>query len=106
MATKWGRTAVEHRNNVYRTGLESGDTLGRAFASSWRRYRRPEAVVSVGLDGANALRGYVDRANQHSREWQAAQLRRTGFATPQAELGHSVVLALRILTIAISMSIS
>lgn len=51
--------------------------------------------MSVGLDGANALRGFVARANQHSREWQRGQLRRTGFATPQAELGHAVVIALR-----------
>lgn len=51
--------------------------------------------MSPGLEGAKALRGFVDRANRNSRDWQREQLRRTGFATPQAELGHAITLALR-----------
>ena len=51
--------------------------------------------MSPGVEAAKTLRPVVDRANAQSREWQADQIRRTGFATPQAELGHAIALALR-----------
>ena len=51
--------------------------------------------MSVGTDGATALGGILERAKRQSREWQREQLRRTGFATPQAELGHAIAWALR-----------
>ena len=37
----------------------------------------------------------VEGAKRKSREWQREQLRRTGFATTQAEMGHAIAWALR-----------
>lgn len=51
--------------------------------------------MSVGTDGAKALGGILERSKRQSREWQREQLRRTGFATPQPELGHAITWALR-----------
>lgn len=51
--------------------------------------------MSVGTAGAKALGGIVDRARRQSRDWQRDQIRRTGYATPQAELGHAIAFALR-----------
>ena len=48
-----------------------------------------------GVDAARPLRGKREAATERSREWQADQIRRTGFATPQAEVGHAIVLAMR-----------
>ena len=51
--------------------------------------------MSPGAEGARALAGTLAGATRRSREWQRDQFRRTGYATPQAELGHSIVLTLR-----------
>jgi hypothetical protein len=51
--------------------------------------------LSVGSEGAKALGGILSRATKQSREWQREQLRRTGYATAQAELGHSIAYTLR-----------
>lgn len=51
--------------------------------------------MCVGTEGAKALGGFVARAQRQSRDWQRDQLRRTGYATPQAELGHAISYALR-----------
>lgn len=37
------------------------------------------------------LRGRLDGATAKSREWQREQQKRTGFVTPQAEIGHQVI---------------
>ena len=95
MAAKGVRRAIEPASNHHRTSQSSEYTAKATFARRWRSYRRPDGVASPGTDGAKALRGFVDRANNQSRQWQREQFRRTGFATPQAELGHSIVLALR-----------
>ena len=51
--------------------------------------------MSPGVEGTRALRGAVRAAKSRSREWQAEQIRRTGFATDRAELGHEVISAMR-----------
>lgn len=51
--------------------------------------------MSVGTEGVKALGGLVSRAQKQSREWQREQVRRTGYATPQAETGHAIAFALR-----------
>lgn len=46
--------------------------------------------MSPGTEGRKLLRGSIDAAQQQSREWQENQRRRTGYCTPQAELGHAI----------------
>ena len=89
------RTRYKPTTNAHRTSQGSEYTANREYASAWRSYRRPDAVVSPGAEGARALAGTLDGATRRAREWQRDQIRRTGYATPQAELGHAIALALR-----------
>ncbi len=89
-------TAIEVPTNSYRTVQPRNNTRDVRSPSLWCTYPRPPAgQVSHELETPEFLRGPIDGAKRRSREWQAEQVRRTGFVTPQAELGHAVIAALR-----------
>lgn len=87
--------AINQQPSLNERACTGNDTVGQEFASSWRAYRRPDAALSVGAGAAKALGGILERAKRQSRDWQREQMKRTGFATPQAEQGHAIAFALR-----------
>lgn len=97
VASKWPPTSCKPRANRVQTsdelryGPSDEYATRRAYASAWRSYRRPDTAEHIGTAGRDALEGAVQRAHRQSREWQREQLRRTGYATAQAEQGHAVM---------------
>jgi hypothetical protein len=100
LPAKWPPTGLQRHANRAQTAMQLSDeqrygrhdeyATRRAYASAWRSYRRPDNAEHIGTAGRDALEGMVQGAQRKSREWQREQLRRTGFATAQAEQGHAV----------------